>query len=337
MRKAAFLILLTFCTTVFCQQAEKRVRFFKPDFGWAVDMPFKGFAIVEAKQYDQGNFKVSAVDQSRDIMVEVYFEPGATNADNKKVRLFYESNMTQSKLERDGVSRWESSSAAYLLFTAKNVLLEPKGDELNGDLYFCKGSTWVDVRFRKPYPKPGDEALLRALLGSVKVIGAFEPSPEDNVFMGGLFCSAGFGDQCLSCLAKAYSAEKKAPRLSRELRIALCQNYADALRLKGERERALAVLDFGQSLDPNYPMYFWIRARIYGNLADEDNTVAMLEAAVRNRKGLLPGERFPDPRQDEAFKILSLKDSFKERVSKIFLEGEKKPESAATKEKTAVK
>jgi hypothetical protein len=317
MKKVAVFFLLTFCLSAFCQQPGKNVRFFKPNFGWAVEMPFHGFSIIEAKQYDKDSFKVRAFDERREIFVEIYFESGAPNVDSKKVRLFYESNQNRSKIKKENVKKWEADSAAYLIYNSKEILVDPKGDELNGDMYFSKGSTWVDVRFRKPYFKEGDEKVIKNILQSVKIIGGFEPSTEDNVFMGNLYCISGFSDNCLTCLGRAFDSEKKAPALSREIRISLCENYANALRLKGERNRATVVLDFGLAFD-KYPMYYWTMARIYGDLGDEDNAVEMLAAAVENRKDLLPGEKLPDPRQDESFKVLGMKESFRAKITKIF-------------------
>lgn len=320
------IFLVCFCLAPACQQPEKKVRFFKPNHGWAIEVPFGGFRILDSEQYKDKNFKMTAVNESRGMYIDVYFEPGAQDTDSRKVREFYEANINRSDLAREKVSKWESQPAAYLMYTAKKVWKEPEGDELNGDVYLCKGSTWVDVRFTKPYPAEGDYKAVMELMQSVRVVGGFEPSPEDNVFMGNLYCFSGFGDNCLSCLGAAYESEKKTPRLSRELRIALCQNYGDALRMKGDRGKAVEVINYGLARDDNYPMYFWVRARLFGDLGDEDGAIEMLQKALENKKYLLPGEKFPDPRQDEAFKILGLKSSFRMRVTKLFFpeeEGDK--------------
>lgn len=318
-KTVAFAFFLScFCIASACEQPEKKVRFFKPNHGWAIEVPFSGFRILDSDQYKEKNFKVTAVNESRGIYFDIYFEPGARDHDSKKVRGFYEANLDRAGLSREKISRWETPSAAYLVYTARKVWKEPEGDELNGDMYLCKGSTWVDVRFTKPYPAEGDERTVTDLLRSVRVVGAFEPSAEDNVFMGNLFCYSGFGDNCLSCLGAAFESEKKTPSLSRELRIALCQNYGNALRMKNDRGKALEVLNYGLAHDPAYPMYFWIKARIFGDLGDEEGAVQMLQAAADNKKLLLPGEKFPDPRQDEAFKVLGMKSSFRMRVTKMF-------------------
>jgi hypothetical protein len=328
MKRAAVLFFLIFSVSLFCQQAQKSVRFFKPNYGWAVEVPFQGFAIKSASAPDTDSLKVEAVDEQNAFIIDVYFEKGAADAQCAKVRDYYLSVLGQSGAKMESINKWESKSLAYVLYKAKDAWVTPKGDELNGDAYFSQGMTWVDVRIRKPYPKEGDEELVKELLQSVKLLGGFEPASEDNIFMGAIFCQSGYGNNCLACLKQAYDSEKKVKGLPRDLRIALCENFANVLRVAGELDKAMEVLNYGLNFDKNYPMYFWVKARVFADLVDEDHTVEMLKLAFDNRQYLLPGEKLPDPRQDEAFKVLGMKDSFRAKVSKIYNAAPQKTEAA---------
>jgi len=197
----------------------------------------------------------------------------------------------------ESVEKWDDKNSAFLLYTAKNsVTTDPPQDELNGDYYTSKGSTWIDVRFRIQNPKEEDRGKIKNLLKKVKFVEAFEPTVENNIFMGNLYCVSQMYEFCYQCLGSAYEKEKRMPSLKKELRIALVENYSNLLRLKGDFPKAIEVLDYGLSKDSNYPMYYFIKARILADSGDEDGTLDMLKKAVENREHSLSGEKLPDPK-----------------------------------------
>ncbi|MFB3850565.1 MAG: hypothetical protein ACE14Q_01425 [Acidobacteriota bacterium] len=332
MKKIFVFFILLISSVVFGQQAKEIVNFFKPNYGWAVEVPFKDFVVMEAKQFDKDCLKIEAYNDKEKVILDFYFDKGTPYADSKKVRDYYENIIKQSGVNITSIEKWEKDGAAFLIYKAKGVLIgDPPKDELNGSFYRSKGSTWIDVRFRIQDPKDEDKQKIAKMLDKVKFVEGFEPSSEDNLFMGTMFCLSDFPEFCISCYSNAYDKEKKIPQLKRELRIALIQNYADALRLEGNRKKAMEVLNYGLAFDNNYPMYYWIKARIYANEGDEENTIRMIKQAVENAENLLPGEKFPDPRQDEAFKILGLKESFKQRMTEIFAPKEPSEKSDTSK------
>lgn len=303
----------------FGQTGKGKAIFFKPNFNWGVETPFKDFMIVEAKLLDPDVFKVEAFNSIENIIFNIYIEKGAPNVEAVKVREYYENILNQMGVKMDSVEKWNNEQGAFLLYIGKNTVEgNPPKDELNGDFYRSKGYTWIDVRYRIQNPKPQDKEKIKNLLKEVRLIEAFEPTVEDNVFMGGLYCLGKMGDFCQQCLGSAYEKEKRMPSLKKELRIALIENYSNFLRLNGDYQKALEVLNYGLTKDPRYPMYFWVKARIMADLGDEDATLAMLKMAVENRKNLLPREKLPDPRRDDAFNLLALKESFRAKITEIF-------------------
>lgn len=319
MKKSVFLSLfvLMFSFNLFSADT---VHFFKPNYNWAIEIPFNDYQIVEAKVLDtEGTFKVEAFNEKINVIFDIYFEKGSPNYAAVKVRNYYENILKQMGIKMESQEKWDDKNAAFLLYTAKNfVATDPPQDELNGDYYRSKGYTWIDVRFRIQNPKEADRDKIKNLLKKVKFVEAFEPTVEDNLFMGNLYCISQMHEFCYQCLGSAYEKEKKMPSLKKELRIALVENYSNILRLKGDFQKAVEVLDYGLSKDPNYPMYYWVRARILADYGDEDGTVNMLKKAVENREHTLSGEKLPDPRNDDAFKLLGLKESFRVKVTEIF-------------------
>lgn len=319
MKKIAFILLLLLPLICFGEKGKDKAVFFKPNYNWGVEVPFKDFAIVEAKLLDSDVFKVEAFNSKENVIFDIYIEKGSPSVDAVKVREYYEKILTQMEIKMESVERWNNEEGAFLLYVGKNTVPgNPPKDEINGDFYRAKGYTWIDVRYRIQDPKPQDKEKIKNLLKNVKFIEAFEPTVEDNVFMGGLYCIGNMGEFCYQCLGSAYEKEKRMPSLKKELRIALVENYANFLRLKGDYQKAFEVLSYGLEKDPNYPMYYWVKARILADLGDEEGTLTMLKMAVGNRKNLLSGEKLPDPRKDDAFNLLALKESFRVKITEIF-------------------
>ncbi len=301
------------------QTGKGKAVFFKPNFNWAIETPFKDFIIVETKLLESDVFKVEAFNAKENIIFDIYIEKGSPDLEAVKIRDYYENILKQMETKMESVEKWENEQGAFLLYTSKNVVEgNPPKDELNGDFYRSKGYTWIDVRFRIQGPTPQDKEKIKKLLKEVRLIEAFEPTVEENVFMGGLYCLGRVNDFCHQCLGSAYEKEIKMPTLKKELRIALIENYSNFLRLNGDYQKALEVLNYGLTKDPNYPMYFWVKARIMADLGDEGATLSMLQMAVKNRKNLLKGEKLPDPRRDDAFNLLALKESFRVKITEIF-------------------
>lgn len=326
------LSLLLFTLPFKCKDS---VYFFKPNHSWAISVPFKGFLISQKPyQFEKDCLKVEAYNEKEKIILNIYFDIGTPNVEPKKVREYYENILKGSDFKIEILEKWEKENCAYLIYKAKEVILgDPPKDELNGSLYSLKGTTWIDVRFRIQTPQEGDTKKIKDYLSKVKIVDSFEPSIEDALFMGNIYCAAGLKDYCLSLLKTAYEKEKRFNLLKKEPLISLIYNLSEALRLTGERDKAMEVLNYGIQRIGDYPMFYWVKARIYADLGDEDKTLLNIKLAVDNIKNLLEGEKLPDPRQDEAFKFLGQKESFRQRITQIFFpEGYKKEEKSESQQ-----
>ncbi|MCX7829722.1 MAG: hypothetical protein N2445_01485, partial [Acidobacteria bacterium] len=202
MKKALVSIFLILPLIAFGQKAKESVNFFKPNYGWAIQVPFKGFSILSSNQFEEGCLKIEAYNETDKVILDFYFDKGAPYADSKKVRDYYENFLKQGGLKIFSVEKWEKGTYSYIIYKAKDVVVgTPPQDELNGSFYFSKGTTWIDVRFRIQNPQNEDIKKIKSYLEKVKFIESFEPTSEDNLFMGTLYCLSNYPDFCLSCYA----------------------------------------------------------------------------------------------------------------------------------------
>lgn len=117
----------------------------------------------------------------------------------------------------------------------------------------------------------------------------------NNAFMKGDFAGA------IRAYQQALDAEKKQPTLDRNTTIILIDNLGTAYGITGNFEKARETFDVGVSKYPTYPMFYYDIACVYGRKKDMGNAIAYLQKATANKANMAPGEKVPDPLNDNSF------------------------------------
>jgi tetratricopeptide (TPR) repeat protein len=87
---------------------------------------------------------------------------------------------------------------------------------------------------------------------------------------------------------------------AREERI-LTDNLGMSYGLSGQLTRAKQVFETAIQKDPGYPLYYYNLACTHAELGSFEPALDNLRLAFERRSGLLEGESFPNPRQDDSF------------------------------------
>ncbi|MFN6962374.1 MAG: tetratricopeptide repeat protein [Pyrinomonadaceae bacterium] len=114
---------------------------------------------------------------------------------------------------------------------------------------------------------------------------------------------------------KALDLEKQKRSLDRSVWIVLVDNLAMAYGITGDIKRSQAVLEYGISVEPTYPLFYYNMACGYGELGDEAAAIQQLGLAYKHKANMLPGEKFPDPMTDSSFAKFRSSDTFKKAVA----------------------
>jgi hypothetical protein len=70
------------------------------------------------------------------------------------------------------------------------------------------------------------------------------------------------------------------------------------------------MFNYGVSIDPNYPLFYYNIACVYGGKDDVENAISYLQKAFANKAHVIRGEKMPDPRMDDSFARLMKNDRF---------------------------
>ena len=116
---------------------------------------------------------------------------------------------------------------------------------------------------------------------------------------------------------KAVDLEKEQPKLDKNLWRAVTDNLAMSYGITGNLPKAKETLEYGMSKDPDYPMFFYIMANVYGEANDEDNAIVYLKRAYERKGNMIAGETLPDPMTDDSFKRFVKSEKFIKAVNEL--------------------
>ena len=134
---------------------------------------------------------------------------------------------------------------------------------------------------------------------------------------GSRYYAAGEYKKAIPPYKQALDLEKKERNLKHEFWILLVDNLAIAYGITGDIKSSQAVCEYGISVEPTYPLFYYNIACGYGELGDEENAVKYLRPAFKYRDNMLPGESLPDPMTDSSFAKFRDSEKFRKAVAEM--------------------
>lgn len=142
-------------------------------------------------------------------------------------------------------------------------------------------------------------------------------SSYDYAQEGSAFFLKGNYQKAIEPYQKAFDLEKEQPKLDKNLWRAVIDNLAMSYGITDNLPKAKETLEYGMSKDPDYPMFYYIMANIYGEVNDEDNAISYLKKAYERKGNMIVGETFPDPMIDDSFQRFVKSEKFVKSVNEL--------------------
>ena len=147
---------------------------------------------------------------------------------------------------------------------------------------------------KKDYPRA--EKYFRALTESMPEFGFAHLYLGHSLFYQGKYRES--TPEYEKAVELANKSEKMELQDERILNDQLGMSYG----LTGRLEDAKTFFEGAIKKDPRYPLYYYNLACAQAELGDLDGTLVNLRLAYERRADFLPGESYPNPRQDDSFK-----------------------------------
>lgn len=157
--------------------------------------------------------------------------------------------------------------------------------------------------------------LLAACFALFTSVTSAQKTSMDYLIEGSQFYMNGDYKNAIPPYQKALDLEKKERKLERKFWIVLVDNLGMAYGITGDIKSSFAVFDYGISVEPTYPLFYYNMACGYGELGDEDNAIKWLRPAFKYKANMMAGERFPNPETDSSFAKFRESEKFRKAIA----------------------
>jgi tetratricopeptide (TPR) repeat protein len=111
---------------------------------------------------------------------------------------------------------------------------------------------------------------------------------------------AGF-EKAVAAYSRALALEKFKRVLGRNAWLVLIDNLSIAYGIAGNLGKSRQTLEYGLSVEPSYPMFYYNLACGAAEGGDKAKALALLKQAFAFRANVIPNEKMPEPSTDDSF------------------------------------
>jgi hypothetical protein len=116
---------------------------------------------------------------------------------------------------------------------------------------------------------------------------------------------------------KALELEKRHRTLDRNFFLVLVDNLGMSYGMSGNLARAKETFEYGLSQEPEYPLFYYNVACVYGEMGKMEESLEELRLAYKYRANMIRGETFPDPLKDDSFRNFVREKKFTDAVRQM--------------------
>jgi tetratricopeptide (TPR) repeat protein len=296
-----------------------------PGKSWAVQIDTPGFSI-EQDTVQQGRRYLMASDDKSGVVLSVTLERVNGKAEMDECRSSLQKRAAGGQSKMDNVRTPEFNEIPIVEYSIPLT----QGIQ-QGNLFACvvNEDVYIDIHLSKLQFQEKDEPLFESVLKNMHIVQAGANASPGNAgsarqlfldgtraYVKGDFASA------IPPYRQAFDLEKKQRTLDQTTTRVLIDNLGMAYGITGDLSKASDVFNYGVSIDPNYPLFYYNIACVYGEKDDADNAILFLQKAFANKANVISGEKMPDPRTDDSFARLMKNDRFSKAVTVLMQAGQ---------------
>jgi len=277
---------------------DNRLLLALPDLEWAVEIRSPGFEVRKRSvQPRERRASFQASHEKSGLMVSAFLLPSS----GKDAKAWRDGEWPSKR--REGLNNFltaELDDAAIVWYRLDYPDLNARG--LHSHIYRTKGGMAVEVHISKLPFKDGDEADFEQIFGAIRFLEPYDYEAWEGIKVGSYYYQRHDLRSAIVHYGKALEHEKKRRTLPRDLWRVLVDNLGMAYGISGDLARAKETFEYGLSVEPAYPMFYYNMACTYAEMGQLDTALESLRKAYEHRGNMIAGERLPDPSRDSSFK-----------------------------------
>jgi len=289
-----------------------------PDESWSLQVNLSGFKMEANGVKSDGRGYLLAENEKTGVTVSATLEKGDTGQSSLGCKEIMQARVADTQenravdkaagIEKKNVRTWQAEDKSFMEYLIP-VMKGTGGmtipiNQQNRFLCFVHDGVFVDMHVSKVDFHASDTKLIDAVFDSVQIRERATQTSLDYFRAGSAKFMANDFKGAIPPYAQGLAAEQKQRTLDKKYWYVLVDNLGMAYGMTGDLENARKTFEYGIQQDPDYPLFYFEMADYYGEKADAQNAMDYLKKAYDRRANLIPGEKFPDPRQDDSFKNL---------------------------------
>jgi tetratricopeptide (TPR) repeat protein len=285
--------------------APEPFHLYAPEKAWSLDIDLQDFVISEnTMSKDLLSRDLMANHPGNHLAVSASLAPADNTATAVELRDQTLARLRRMELPFSELKTYEKDHRAYLAYKirVKTELLATPLVRRDVYVFFTHDATSIQVRIAKSIYAEDDEPLFERILSSLKINSTFQPSTPDVITIGQTLFRQENYRKAIIWLQRVLDREKLQSTLPQAQQLALLDLLGLAHHLGGDRPRAREIFNEGLAQNPDYPLFYYHLARIYGEEGALDAALKNLRLTLLHRAQLPPGEKLPNPAIDSAFK-----------------------------------
>lgn len=309
----AFIILLVDISIAQTNESDK-INMSMPENEWCISIDMPKLQISGAGISPSGssrNWKFE--DKEVGILMTVFFEKAPKKGTSLDCRDYYYSRTKMAGIiDMETVKFFQKND-----FECVEYFYTDKGkrtDTKSYNVYYSRDDIWVDIHFSKTKYVPSDSIIINGILNGITVDNSYKDAVLDCYAFGSIYYYAHKYDIAKPFYEQALIVERKKHRLERDLKIALIDNLGMSYGMTADFDKAISTFEYGQSVEPTYPGFYFNNACTYAEKGDMDKAIDNLKLAGKNKNNGIKGERIPDPMTDDSFKKYVTNEKFLKAV-----------------------
>jgi hypothetical protein len=243
------------------QEASSKGLFSLPSKTWGVVLNLPGFTIDRIENWADGRRYLLAKNTATGVILSAFLEE-IVPTKSQGCEGHLKDRSKSGDFDKKDVKQWKSGDFSFLVYTISEVSGVPVRQR---NLFACqlRDNVFLDFHFSKVDYKSGDDQLFMSILEDVSFQENIARSSMDYMQMASLYYRRGDYLRAIPSYEAALALEKEKRTLEKALWYVLIDNLAMSHGITRTLDRAKEVLDYGISEDPQYPMFFYIKACVY--------------------------------------------------------------------------
>lgn len=316
--------VVTICLIVLCggrviAQEPERLHLWLPGNDWAFEIDLSGFNIQKQDLSPELDGRsVMAASENKRVLVSVILSPSINGLSSIEYRDSSIISHGTLQLDIQKLNRFESGSTAFEEYFVESFEGFGKIHQKNVFAYILQEETIITVHVSSMNTTKQDEEIFNELFESIKIISDYHPTTFEYFAYGSYFYNLDNLSRAIEFYEIILSLEVEEHTLSDQLWLITIDNLGMSYGISGDLDNSRRIFEFGLSQRPEYPMFHYNMACVYGEENNLDMAIKWLESAHKFVANSLPGEQLPDPSKDQSFNSFLDKPKFQELMKSVY-------------------